>query len=129
MVGGVFSLQETPMEPLKRPTIKETNRAHVRLFEYFTSLDKWLDFLKRYSVEFFSFGNRRNRDCAVRVVHLQSNELSNLGLDIPNHIIYHTYVSTAQSFWNEHFLSEMQTRTRSFEVGYPNVCKDEVCDL
>lgn len=86
------------MEHVKRPTIKETNRAYVHLFEYFTSPDKWLEFLKQYNVECVDFGNRRNGDCAVRVVHPKSNELAILGLDIPNHITYHTYVSTARSF-------------------------------
>lgn len=40
----------------KKPTIKGTNRAYVRLFEYFVTPQVWLEFLERYRVEYVAFG-------------------------------------------------------------------------
>jgi len=38
-------------ESFKKPTIKATSRAYVRLFGYFSSPSDWLDFLERYQVK------------------------------------------------------------------------------
>jgi len=113
----------------KKPTIKGTSRAYVRLFDYFGTADKWLDFLARYRIENVPFGMRRHGDCAVRVVDLATGQLAKLGLEIPNEIKYHTYVATARSFWLENFTSDTERRDRAIEVGYPHPSKDEVLPL
>lgn len=110
----------------KKPTIKETSRAYVRLFEYFKAPEQWLSFLKGYRVEHPPFGMRRNGDCAVRVIDPNTGELAILGLEIPNEIQYHTYVATARSFWNEHFTSETQRRHRTTEIGCSSPSRDEL---
>lgn len=110
----------------KKPTIKDTSRAYVRLFEYFTSPEAWLAFVDRYRIESFSFGMQRHGDCAVRVVDPATGHLATLGLSVPSEIKYHTYVATARSFWQECFLSDTQRRERTFEVGYAQPSKDEV---
>lgn len=83
----------------KKPTIKATGRAYVRLFGYFTSSEAWLAFLERYRVEPFDFGMQRHGDCAVRVIDPTTGQLAALGLEIPNEIKYHTYMATARSFF------------------------------
>lgn len=113
-------------DAFKKPTIKTTSRAYVRLFGYFTSPEAWLAFLDRYRVEPFDFGMQRHGDCAVRVVDPTTGHLATLGLEIPNEIKYHTYIGTAQSFWQERFFSDTQQRYRTFEVGYAQPSKDEV---
>lgn len=111
----------------KKPTIKATNRAYVRLFETFSSTESWLKFLGQYQVECVGFGYQRAGDCAVRVVDPKTGNLAILGLEIPNHITYHTHAAE-RSFWNEHFLSETQRRHRTFEVGYPKASKDQLAN-
>ena len=113
-------------DAFRKPTIKATSRAYVRLFEYFSSSEAWLAFLGRYRVESFEFGMHRHGDCAVRVVDPATGQLATLGLEIPNEIKYHTYMATARSFWQECFLSDTQLRSRTLEVGYAQLLKDEV---
>lgn len=110
----------------KRPTIKATSRAHVHLFEYFSTPTAWLAFLERYRVERFDFGMHRNGDCAVRVIDPATGQLAVLGLELPNEIKYHTYAATAQSFWSESFLSKTERRNRILEVGHAGLSRDEV---
>lgn len=110
----------------KKPTIKATSRAYVRLFGYFSSSESWLAFLERYKVEPFDSGMHRHGDCAVRVVDPTTGQLAVLGLEIPSEIKYHTYVATARSFWQECFLSDRQLRHRTLEEGNAQPSKDEV---
>lgn len=110
----------------KRPTIKETNRAYVRLYEYFNTPEKWLAFLERYRVEIIDFGMRRHGDCAIRVIDPETQEVAVLGLELPNTVKYHTYVATSRSFWNEEFASATHRRIRTIEVGDAQASKDEV---
>lgn len=110
----------------KKPTIKTTSRAYVRLFEYFKTPEKWLPFLEAYKVVHVAFGMHRNGDCALRVIDPSTGELAILGLDVPNEIQYHTYVATNRSFWNERFTSDTQRRHRTTELGCASPSKDEV---
>lgn len=110
----------------KKPTIKTTSRAYVRLFKYFSSLDAWRAFSEQYKVEPFPFGMHRRGDCAVRVVDTTTGQLATLGLEIPSEIKYHTDVATARSFWHECFLSDKQRRNRILEEGIATPSKDEV---
>lgn len=115
------------LRAFKRPTIKETSRAYVRLYGYFKTPEKWLAFLERYRVEYINFGMRRNGDCAVRVIDPATQEIAVLGLDLPNEIKYHTYTDkTDRSVWNEEFASATHRRRRQFEVGSDQASKDEV---
>ncbi|SOY83461.1 conserved hypothetical protein [Cupriavidus taiwanensis] len=110
----------------KRPTIKDTNRAYVRLFEYIKTPDQWLSFLARYSVVNVPYGMKRNGDCAVRVIDPTSGSLAVLGLELPNEIKYHTYVATARNFWTEGFTSATHQRNRVLEVGCAQPRNDDV---
>ena len=110
----------------KKPTIKETSRAYVRLFDYFATAEKWLNFLHRYRVERVPFGIQRAGDCAVRVIDLESGAVAVLGLEVPNEIKYHTYTAMGRSFWTEEFLNATHRRNRIIEVGNTQVSKDEV---
>lgn len=110
----------------KKPTIKGTSRAYVRLFEYYKTEDKWLYFLGKYQVKNLPFGNERNGDCAIRVIDPSNGMLAELGLEIPSEIKYHTYTATGRCFWNEHFIGDSHVRNRTIEIGYPNPTKDEV---
>ena len=110
----------------KKPTIKATSRAYVRLYGYFSTSEAWLAFIERYKVEPFNFGLHRHGDCAVRVVDPTTGQLAALGLEIPNEIKYHTYVATARNFWQECFLSDTQRRHRTLEEGFPQPSRDEV---
>jgi hypothetical protein len=112
----------------KRPTIKATSRAYVRLFECFRTPEEWLSFLSRFRVEHPASGMQRNGDCAVRVIDLSTGDLATLGLEIPNEIKYHTYIATARSFWTESFTSATQRRRRVWEIGYSQPSTDEVFD-
>ena len=111
---------------LKKPTIKGTSRAYVRLFGYFSSSESWLEFLERYKVGPFDFGMHRHGDCAVRVVDPTTGQLASLGLGIPSEIKYHTDIATARSFWHECFLSDTQRRQRTLEDGNAQPSTDEV---
>ncbi len=110
----------------KRPTIKATSRAYVRLFECFRTPEEWLSFLSRFRVEHPASGMQRNGDCAVRVIDPSTGEVATLGLEIPNEIKYHTYIATARSFWTESFTSATQRRRRVWEIGYSQPSTDEV---
>lgn len=110
----------------KKPTIKATSRAYVRLYEYFTTPDRWLEFIRTYHVEPFNYGMRRDGDCAVRVIDPATREMAVLGLEIPNEIKYHNNVAMGRSFWNENFTSATHRRHRQIESGYAQAFKDEV---
>jgi hypothetical protein len=110
----------------KEPTIKGTSRAYVRLFEYFETPEKWLEFLQRYRVERVPFGMQLAGDCAVRVIDPATSEVAVIGLEVPNEIKYHTYIATGRSFWTEEFASATHRRRRVIEVGYAQALKDEV---
>jgi len=110
----------------KKPTIKATSRAYVRLFEYFKTPDRWLPFLDGHKVVHVPFGMHRNGDCALQVVDLSTGRLAILGLDVPNEIQFHTYVATGRSFWNERFTSDTHRRHRTTEIGCASPSKDEV---
>lgn len=101
----------------KKPTIKGTSRAYVRLFSYFQTPEKWLEFLEQFRIEYVAFGMQRAGDCAVRVIEPSNGKVADLGLDVPNEIKYHTYVATARSFWIEEFSSSTYRRHRMTEVG------------
>ena len=108
----------------KRPTIKGNGRAYVRLFQFFETPESWLKFLGQYAVETQSFGSRWDADCTVRVFDRETGDLAVLGLQVPNHIHYHTFAAE-RSFWNEWYLSSTEKRHRVIEVGYDQPTKDE----
>lgn len=113
----------------RKPTIKDTSRAYVRLFQYFKTNADWLAFLVRYEVRHVPFGHVSHGDCAVRVIERATGEVARLGLDIPIEIKYHTYVATARSFWNESFVSDTHVRERTIEVGYSEPSRDVTASL
>jgi len=87
----------------RKPTIKGTSRAYVRLFGYLETPESWLLFLDRYTILNLPFGVRRNGDCAVNVVGPATGNSAILGLEIPNEITY-TRVSHAPRYRKERFL-------------------------
>jgi hypothetical protein len=113
----------------KKPTIKATSRAYVRLFGYFSTPEKWLAFIDRYRIEFVEFGMHRNGDCSVRVIDSTNEKIATLGLDVPNEIKYHTYTPTGRSFWTENLFSPTHRRHRVIEIGLLQASKDEVIPL
>lgn len=111
----------------KKPTIKGTNRAYVRLFEYFRTPTEWQAFVGHYDVRPMSHGQQRYGDCAVRVFDRSTGGLAVLGLEIPNEITYHTFMgSSPRSFWNERFTSDTHQRHRTFEIPYNEPSSDEL---
>lgn len=113
----------------KKPTIKATSRAYVRLFGYFTSSEKWLDFLAHHRIEYVPFGIQRNGDCSVRVINTTTGAIAILGLDVPNEIKYHSHIATGRSFWTEDFLSASHKRHKVSEVGFSKASDDVVTPL
>jgi hypothetical protein len=113
----------------KKPTIKDTNRAYVRLFEFFSSPHEWLEFLQRHHVEYVAFGMQRNGDCAIRVMDSSTGQPALLGLKVPNKIKYHSYVAAARSFWTEDFSDGTHRRHRIIEVGNATPLEDSVIPL
>lgn len=63
----------------QKPTIKDTNRAYVRLFGYFVTSQKWLEFLQRNRIENVPFGMQRDGGCAVQVIDRATNDPAVLG--------------------------------------------------
>lgn len=108
----------------KKPTIKDKGRAYVRLFQYFETPESWLKFLDQYAIETQTFGSRWDADCEVRVIDRSTGDLAALGLQVPNHIKYHTFAAE-RSFWNEWYSSGTEKRHRVIEVGYDRPSKDE----
>lgn len=110
----------------KKPTIKGTSRAYVRLFGYFLTPQKWLEFLQVNRVDYMPFGMQRDGDCAVRVVDRATNDLAVLGIEVPNVVKYCNNVAFGRSFWTEEFLSPTHRRHRVMEIGYPQALEDKI---
>jgi hypothetical protein len=114
-------------DKFKKPTIKDTSRAYVRLFGHFRTPQEWLEFLQFNRVEYMPFGMQREGDCAVRVIDLATNDLAVLGLEVPNVVKYHNNVPFGRSFWTEEFLSPTHRRHRVMEIGHEaQVLEDKV---
>lgn len=109
----------------RKPTIKGNSRAYVRLFGYFVTPQKWLQFLQLNRVEYIPFGMQRAGDCAVRVIDLATNDLAVLGMEIPNVVKYHNNVAIGRSFWTEEFLSPTHRRHRLTEIGHTQASEDK----
>lgn len=110
----------------KKPTIKDNGRAYVRLFQCFKTTESWLDFLNRYTIRHLPFGVRRNGDCAVCVYDPTTGDLAELGLEIPNEIIYRKLVAEGSFVWTESYASATHRRYRAIEVGCDMPLRDEV---
>lgn len=87
---------------MKKPTIKATNRAYVRLYERVVAQGSWEDFLAEYTVQMLEYGMRRSGGCAVEVRN-RAGEPADLGPYIPNRITYNTFIAPDRTTWQEHF--------------------------
>lgn len=86
----------------KAPTIKDTNRAYVRLYKHVIAHRDWEEFKNTYKVQIIQFGMRKNGDCGVHV--LDSNgEPATLGSTIPNKITYCNFIEPARETWQEFY--------------------------
>ena len=112
-------------DSFKKPTIKGTSRAYVRLFGYFATPQKWLEFLRANRIDYMPFGMQREGDCAVRVIDRATNDLAVFGLEVPNVVKYHNNTAFGRSFWTEEFLSPTHQRRSVTEIGYPQASEDK----
>ena len=87
---------------MKRPTIKGTNRAYVRLYDYVVKRDAWDEFTQKYSVRMIPHGMEKNGDCAVHVLD-QNGRLACLGAHIPHKITYSDFIHPPRTTWVEFF--------------------------
>lgn len=87
---------------MKKPTIKEFNRAYVRLYDFVKKHGDWEAFKARYRVEIIEFGMRKNGDCGVQVLDADGT-LATLGNSIPNKITYRYFVEPPRTTWMEYF--------------------------
>lgn len=111
---------------IKKPTIKGTSRAYVRLFQYLGTVEEWLSFLEKYAVEDIPFGQQRFAEHAIRVLDRSNGELATLGLDLPCVIKYRNNIEPSRQFWIEEFQSATHRRRRILEVGRVAPSTDEI---
>lgn len=93
---------------MKRPTIKGTNRAYVRLYDYVIKHQHWEDFKSKYQVQMKSHGQERHGDCAIVVIGTDGL-LARLGPHIPNQIRYTNFIHPARETWVECFSDEKES--------------------
>lgn len=97
------------MNKPKAPTIKDTNRAYVRLYKHVIQQHEWEVFKAAYNVQIISFGMRKYGDCGVHV--LDSNgELASLGNNIPNKITYCNFIEPSRVTWQEYYKDGSTTK-------------------
>lgn len=90
---------------MKRPTIKGTNRAYVRLYDCVIKHQRWEDFISKYQVQIKSHGQERHGDCAIQVIGSDGLP-ARLGPNIPNQISYSNFIHPARETWIEYFSDE-----------------------
>lgn len=93
---------------MKPPSIKETNRAYVRLYKHVIQHRDWEKFKIEYEVQIIQYGMRRNGDCAVHVLD-RTGELATLGSTIPNKITYSNFIEPARETWQEFYKDDAIT--------------------
>ncbi|CAN7494257.1 hypothetical protein [Polaromonas sp. LjRoot131] len=106
--AAIFVLLE-PIPHMKKPTIKEFNRAYVRLYGIVKKQGDWEEFKAHYRVEIIEFGTRKHGDCGVRVLDTDGAPAT-LGSVIPNKITYRCFVEPSRTTWVEYFREGDTTR-------------------
>ena len=87
---------------MKKPSIKSTNRAYVRLHTYVTKRQDWEEFVQTYRVVLDSNGSEELSNCFVKV-YTKMGELAALGPNIPNQITFSLRKEPPMSIWTEFF--------------------------
>lgn len=87
---------------MKAPTIKDTNRAYVRLYKLVIQHRDWEEFKSAFKVQMIQHGMQRNGDCGVHVLD-GNGEPATLGSSIPNKITYSRFIEPARETWKEYY--------------------------